>query len=66
MSDIQEEGTWRWGTETTDPDFTNWAPGEPNNSNVDENCGVIDKTGEWNDGACRTALHYICEKAQDE
>ncbi|XP_062372972.1 C-type lectin domain family 4 member F isoform X1 [Sardina pilchardus] len=69
LSDTEEEGVWRWvdGTVLTNP---YWAPGEPNDDDVEkeggEDCAEIssdatDFSKAWNDMLCSTAFQYICE-----
>ena len=52
LNDVQNEGTFVWVSGET-PSYTNWAPGEPNNSNGDEHYVNMYpntfSTGEWND-----------------
>jgi hypothetical protein len=50
-TDAAEEGTWVW-TSGEDPGYTDWAPGEPNNSDGNENVAVMNAWGttdQWND-----------------
>ncbi|XP_053381171.1 low affinity immunoglobulin epsilon Fc receptor-like [Mercenaria mercenaria] len=65
LSDIQQESVWVWyGSERplSSTGFQNWAPNEPNNSGMNENCAVIRTDGTWNDGPCHLLVRYICEK----
>lgn len=62
LSDVQEEGTWMWMGSMEPADYTNWRQDEPNNAQSDENCVLIDNTGEWNDYTCHENAHYICER----
>ncbi|KAB0389673.1 hypothetical protein E2I00_010245 [Balaenoptera physalus] len=41
--------------------YSNWAPGEPNNSRGSENCVEIYSNGKWNDRACGEQRLVICE-----
>jgi len=66
FNDLLEEGFWRWGTQTSPSNYTNWAGGEPNNEKGDENCGMIFNSGLWNDGQCAWTHHYICKRPQNE
>lgn len=71
-SDQLEEGVWTWnvtggaGGKSRDVPVTshNWNIGEPNNSNGDENCLLLDWYADWrwNDASCRRhRACYICE-----
>ena len=65
LTDVQEEGTWMWFGSRQVAEFTNWANGEPNNGQTDENCVVIRQDGTWNDGQCHLYIRYICEKLDE-
>ena len=42
--------------------FTNWAEGEPNDSNDGEDCvEMLSGEGEWNDNACDLEKHFVME-----
>lgn len=49
FSDAAVEGTWTWssGESVT---FTNWLPGNPDNTNNEDYAYMIPDTGLWNDG----------------
>lgn len=85
-SDTAVEGTWKWvggpddglhfwtgegETGATEPgQYSNWNPGEPNNSAPAENCGEMyagDSTGQWNDLPCDQAIlgSYMVEYGDD-
>ncbi|KAL4218758.1 positive regulation of myeloid dendritic cell activation [Mactra antiquata] len=64
LSDILEEGVWRWNIngDPPVPEVLNWAPQEPNNWNPgNENCVVIKNDGHWGDYECKNYFQYICE-----
>jgi hypothetical protein len=67
LSDVNEEGSWIWMTSMTKLSYSNWSPGQPTATNVNqdiENCVMIYKTnGMWNDLACLHTNFYICEKS---
>ncbi len=55
------DAEFRW-VDHTGLNFTNWAPGEPNNMG-DEHCAELHSdVGEWNDMNCVTnRLSFICQ-----
>ncbi|XP_025759490.1 CD209 antigen-like protein E isoform X1 [Oreochromis niloticus] len=62
LSDIEQEGTWKWvdGTLLT---LKYWASGQPDNKLSKENCAMIRYNGtSWNDGDCEAILKWVCEK----
>ncbi|KAK3603507.1 hypothetical protein CHS0354_030360 [Potamilus streckersoni] len=63
-TDLVFEGEWVWSEsqgKLPEQHYTNWYPGEPNNLGSNENCLTIINSGYWNDIACSTLLHYLCE-----
>ncbi|KAL8582533.1 hypothetical protein ACOMHN_066797 [Nucella lapillus] len=68
LSDLQTEDTWLWVDNTTVSGFLNWAAGEPNSLGQEEDCGSVWGTrgqslmGKWNDKACHTQQHFVCQK----
>ncbi|XP_060555140.1 C-type lectin domain family 10 member A-like [Ruditapes philippinarum] len=69
LTDDDIENTWKlYGTNEI-ADFTNWAPGQPNDYGSNEDCAVFEMTpgyGEkWNDAPCSTLLLPICERPFD-
>ena len=68
LTDAETENVWKWSDGST-PGYTNWMPGEPNNYENNEDCGVIKKgywlskyhDGEWYDSRCSKSIGYICE-----
>ncbi|XP_067372297.1 CD209 antigen-like protein C [Channa argus] len=66
LSDIDEEGTWKWidGSPLT---LKSWVENQPDNGGkhetTEEDCAHIrEHTAEWNDLPCETFLRWICEK----
>ena len=63
-NDIQTEKEWIWaGNNEHITGYTNWAPGEPNQINGEEDCLTIypRKGYHWNDAQCDKSMNYICE-----
>ena len=64
LTDLSKENDWRW-SDNSNPSFTNWAPGEPNNYNFNEdyaemilkNLNPDKKLGTWNDGPGTSEFH---------
>merc|ERR1719310_334719 len=58
--DLSLEGDFEW-TDGTCVDYTNWAPGEPNDWGSGEDCSMFwTGSGQWNDLDCNSKLPYIC------
>ncbi|XP_035530695.1 CD209 antigen-like [Morone saxatilis] len=66
LTDVEEEGTWKWldGTRLTDG---YWNDGEPNNVHGNEDCAAAyprsNPFKSWNDAPCTYELKWICEMA---
>ena len=66
FNDLAEEGTWEWvnGEPTT---YTNWASGEPNNFNNNEDAAIMnwapgtEQDGDWNDASVNGNIRGIVE-----
>ncbi|KAH7698354.1 venom C-type lectin mannose binding isoform 2 [Aphelenchoides avenae] len=59
--------TWDW-VDLSDYEYSNWSPGEPNNTGNDENCVVewtLDFSNRpsnlWNDVQCHAVRDAVCE-----
>ncbi|XP_071094960.1 perlucin-like [Haliotis cracherodii] len=61
-SDLSLEGSWRW-TGNQLFTFTNWGPGQPRDSENDEDCLALQKSDEyrWHDYPCDFITNFICE-----
>lgn len=68
----ETEGTWAWrsggtiwqGTTTgAASGYVNWASGEPNDYDADEDCATVQTNDEWFDWKCGEMLSYVCEAA---
>lgn len=51
FNDEEQEGSFVWYDQSP-VTYTNWAPGEPNNSGGNEDCTQIYPNGQWNDLPC--------------
>ncbi|WP_017652856.1 DUF4347 domain-containing protein [Fortiea contorta] len=62
INDVQVEGQFRWVSGET-VTYTNWAPGEPNNYNGEEDHAVMNwnSTGRWNDWFATSQVRGIIE-----
>ncbi|KAK3101324.1 hypothetical protein FSP39_002679 [Pinctada imbricata] len=64
-TDDQQEGHWIWIKDREPVDYSDWAPGEPNNKDSEENCleYFAEQSFKWNDAPCRLKRRFICEEA---
>ncbi|XP_034718030.1 collectin-12-like [Etheostoma cragini] len=65
LTDREEENVWRW-LDGTEPAFTKWKPGQPDDwghgHEMGEDCAGLIHEGLWNDFFCEDLISYICEK----
>ena len=67
LSDTEEEGSFVWidGVVAT-PKSTRWVVGQPDGSNVDEDCAYLNEENRrrhfLSDTNCRRKFHALCEK----
>ena len=64
-TDIYSEGKWKWITGDS-LSYSNWADGEPNNSNDEDYLMLYNETGKWNDSHdiyydFSDSYSFICE-----
>ena len=60
------DADWRWVTGEGFGGYTNWGPGEPGDGGNDpdigfEDCGTVNKSGEWNDLYCTAEVPAVVE-----
>jgi len=61
LNDVEVEGTFVW-PDGSEPSFTVWRKGEPNDANEGEDCvHMALPSGGWNDIPCATAAAFVCE-----
>ncbi|KAG7488525.1 hypothetical protein MATL_G00034910 [Megalops atlanticus] len=64
LTDREEENVWRW-VDGTEPTFTKWKPGQPDNwshgHQQGEDCAGLIHQGLWNDFFCDDLNGIICE-----
>lgn len=73
LSDIDNEGEWKWTDGTGLTGYNKWKSGQPNNKR-DQDCVAILRgnytvglyNAEWNDLKCSKKLRYICKKSPGE
>ena len=64
LSDSIQEGHYLWQSTQDNVDFTDWAPGEPNDNHHTEDCAELFQpfSFHWNDAPCSVKSNFICEK----
>ncbi|XP_074518091.1 ladderlectin-like [Halichoeres trimaculatus] len=62
-SDAHQEGLWLW-TDGSHVSYTNWCPGEPNNSRGRQHCMQMNFSDEkcWDDLSCGERRPFVCAK----
>eukprot|EP00105_Crassostrea_gigas_P043771 XP_019927919.1 PREDICTED: perlucin-like protein [Crassostrea gigas] len=66
LNDISNEGTFLWVATSTQVSYSNWNPGEPNDSGGEDCVHLLESTHKWNDINCARNHSYICQKDLDE
>ncbi|CAH1251705.1 VCAN [Branchiostoma lanceolatum] len=62
-NDINAEKKWKW-SDKTELKYTNWYPGQPDNSGGNQDCGLMWHQGyKWDDQNCNIPKFFICEKS---
>ena len=57
---VFQEGSWNWDRNRSPLTYSNWANGEPNNANGNQDCLKFD--GLWYDESCLQTNRPICQK----
>ena len=55
--------SWVW-SDGTPWDFTNWAQGQPDDSNGNEGHLPVAERHKWNDRPCSDVRTFVCKKGQ--
>ncbi|XP_038142430.1 C-type lectin domain family 4 member E-like [Cyprinodon tularosa] len=64
LTDAEVEGEWKW-VDGSKLNISFWDENEPNDAMGGEDCGeimFIHNKNNWNDAACGTKYHWICER----
>ncbi|XP_021339975.1 perlucin-like protein [Mizuhopecten yessoensis] len=59
-NDREKEGDWRWISDNSTVEFSDWGRAEPSNTGGNEHCAQI--ITQWNDQVCTMPYGIICEK----
>ncbi|XP_071793642.1 echinoidin-like [Asterias amurensis] len=57
-------GSFAWIDGSPAGNYTNWAPGEPNNRGGEEDCVEMYDTSMWNDKKCIQLRRFICKRPE--
>uniref|UniRef100_A0A3B4XQ31 C-type lectin domain-containing protein n=1 Tax=Seriola lalandi dorsalis TaxID=1841481 RepID=A0A3B4XQ31_SERLL len=57
-----DANSWRWSAtgETSETDYQNWYPNEPNNRRGCQKCVFAYRDGRWMDEICHRKLSFVC------
>ena len=62
LEDFVVEGEYQWTGSRTQPEYTNWMAGDPNNWRYKEDCVAMEAAnGTWFDFDCETKYAFVCE-----
>ncbi|KAK0135337.1 Collectin-12 [Merluccius polli] len=68
LTDREEENVWKW-VDGTQPSFTKWKPGQPDNwahgHEEGEDCAGLIHDANWNDFFCTDRIGFICEQTSN-
>ena len=64
LTDEMIETVWRWGSVGEKAVYTDWFPGQPDDSSGSEDCAVLEPADQfhWNDISCVHKHRPLCEK----
>ena len=61
--DMASEGHWYWSKSGASvADFTDWAPGEPNDDHDQDCMWYKASVHQWDDAQCDTEIPFICQE----
>ena len=60
LNDIGKEGKYVW-SDGSDYSYINWAEGDPNNFNNNEDCMLLETSMRWYDYGCEKQEYFICK-----
>ncbi|XP_045183004.2 perlucin-like [Mercenaria mercenaria] len=70
LTDDDIENTWLWYGTNEKAEYTDWAPGQPDDNGRNEDCVEFNMApgygGHWNDGPCDFHTFPICERPFDD
>ena len=64
LTDEMIETVWRWGSVGEKAVYTDWFPGQPDDTSGSEDCAVLEPADQfhWNDRPCINTYRPLCEK----
>ena len=57
-----DPNSWRWSVtgNTSTTGYHNWGSTLINNAGGNQDCALVEKTGQWNDFSCLTERRFVC------
>ena len=62
LTDVLVEGEWKWIDTDSVATYLPWAPGEPDNTIIEEDCVAYSADFKWADDQCSKSFQPICEE----